>query len=75
MPVRLMRMLGLQKADAPGEGDAEEERERQAEAVVRVKGDLRQQVGERDAQEHAGGEGQGAADGDLLIGEQPGQAE
>ena len=45
--------------------------QRQRQAVVRVKGDFGQQVGQRDAQEHARGEGQGAADDDLLLGKQP----
>jgi len=47
--VRLMGMLGLQKADAPGQRDAEEEGERQPEAIVGMEGDFGQKVGERNA--------------------------
>ena len=73
--VRLMGMLGLQKAaDAPGKGDTEEEGERQPKAVMGMEGNFGQEVGQRNAQKHAGGEGEGAANGDLLVGEQARQA-
>jgi hypothetical protein len=68
-------MLRLQETDTPGQGNPQKEGQRQPQAVMRVERDLGQQVGQRNAEEHASGKGEGTADHHALLGKQARQAE
>ena len=63
----IMSMLRLKEADAPSQGDAEKERKRELDAIVSVKGDFGQQVGQGNAEENARSERQRTADGGVLL--------
>jgi hypothetical protein len=64
-----MSVLRFKESDAPGQRDAEKERKRELDSVVGMKGYLRQQIRQRNAKENAGGKGQSAADGGVLLAE------
>jgi hypothetical protein len=59
--VRLVGMLRLDQPDAPGQGHAAEQRRRQPKPVVGVERHFRQQIRQRNAQKHARGKRQAAA--------------
>src|SRR5690349_6274825 len=68
--VRRMRVLGLEEADAPGQRDAGQERDCQPKAVVRMECHLRQEIGQRDAQENARRERERTTNHHVLTREQ-----
>lgn len=69
MFMRLMDMFRFEKTDSPGEGNPEEERERELHTIVSVKGDFRQQIGQRNAEKHSSGKGERTSNDDLLVAE------
>ena len=63
----IVRVLGFEQADGEGEGDADQEGGGEFDAVVVVELDLGQDVGQRDAQEHAGRKPERTADCNVLA--------
>ena len=62
-----MGMRRLEETDAPSQTNAEQQSCRQAEAIVGVKCNLRQKVGQSDAQKDARGKCQGASNDRALL--------
>jgi hypothetical protein len=74
-PLMVVPVGRLEVADSPGNGHAGKQGQRKGGAVVRMESDLRQEVGQRNTQEHPRGKRQGTADNERLLADNRRQAQ
>lgn len=67
--VRIVSVLGLEKADSPGQGDAHEQRCRELKPIVCMKCYFRKQIGQGDAKKDTSSERQSTAQDEMLFAE------